>query len=148
MKKEVVTVGFDAFTAGIEPGGLRTKNDIKILICYILTSVPGPLSGDDIIKILQEKGLANYFEAIDALASLTALKNILQSEDGLYSIAESGREIAQNLDITLPISVRDKALEAAFSLLSAARIERENEVEIARSAHGYNVTCHISGGEF
>ena len=28
---------FDAFSAGITPGGLRSKNDIKLLICYILS---------------------------------------------------------------------------------------------------------------
>ena len=53
---------FDAFTAGIEPGGLRTKNDIRIMVCYILNSVKAPLSKENILNILQEKGLANYFE--------------------------------------------------------------------------------------
>ena len=35
---------FDAFTGGIEPGGLRSKDEIRILICYLLTSVSAPLS--------------------------------------------------------------------------------------------------------
>ena len=52
---------YDAFTAGIEPGGLRTKNDIRIMVCYILNSVKAPLSKENILNILQEKGLANYF---------------------------------------------------------------------------------------
>ena len=29
----------DAFSAGVEPGGLWHKNDIRILLCYILSSV-------------------------------------------------------------------------------------------------------------
>ena len=57
---------YDAFTGGVAPGGLRSKSDIRILICYMLKSVNAPLSGDDIIKVLQEKSLANYFEASDA----------------------------------------------------------------------------------
>lgn len=139
---------FDAFTGGVEPGGLRTKNDIRILVCYILNSVKGPLSGVDIIKILQEKSLANYFEATDALSSLTAREHISLDEEGCYQILPTGREIAASLDITLPLSVRDKALEAAFTLLSEAKIQRENKVEIERTEFGYNVNCHISGGDF
>ena len=32
-KREVIPMEFDAFTGGVADGGLRTKNDIKILIC-------------------------------------------------------------------------------------------------------------------
>ena len=53
---------FDAFTGGIEPGGLRSKDEIRILICYLLTSVSAPLSREDILSIMQENGFANYFE--------------------------------------------------------------------------------------
>ena len=34
-----MAVETDAFTGGIAPGGLRTKNDIRILLCYLLSSV-------------------------------------------------------------------------------------------------------------
>ena len=140
-------MSFDAFTAGIEPGGLRTTNDIRILICYILNSVKSALSKDDIIKILQEKSLANYFEANDALSALVKRNNISVTEDECYKIEETGREIARSLDVTLPLSVRDKALEAAVMLLASAKIERENVVDIKKTDFGYNVTCHISGGD-
>lgn len=140
-------MAFDAFTGGVEPGGLRTKNDIRVLICYIVKSVNAPLSGNDIIKILQEKGLANYFESTDALSALTSKEHIILL-DGLYSITDTGREIAEALDVSLPLSVRDKALEAAFSLLSEAKRERENKVDIDKTDFGFNVTCHISGGDF
>lgn len=139
---------FDAFTAGIEPGGLRLKNDIRILICYILKSVQAPLSGEDIVKILQEKGLANYFEAKEALAALAAKGHIAVLENQCYVICDTGKEIAASLDTNLALSVRDKALEAAFTLLSQAKTERENKVEIKKTDFGYNVTCHISGGDF
>ena len=53
----------DAFTGGVDPGGLWNQNDIRILLCYILSSVNAPLSGQDLSEILQRKALANYFEA-------------------------------------------------------------------------------------
>ena len=47
----------------------------------------------------------------------------------------------------MPLSVRDKALEAAFTLLAQARAQRENKVEIRQTQRGYQITCHISGGD-
>lgn len=138
---------FDAFTGGIAPGGLRTKSDIRILICYLLKSVNAPLSGEDIINILQEKSLANYFEANDALSSLVALGNVRQEEDGTYVLEPQGRSVADNLDVLLPLSVRDKAITAAMTMLANAKVERENTVTTQRVENGYNVSCHISGGD-
>lgn len=137
----------DAFTGGVEPGGLWTQNDIRILLCYILASVDAPLSGESISQIIQGKALANYFEVGDALAALLRQGNIAQDENGLYTVTASGREIAGSLDATLPLSVRDKALEAAMRLMAEAKARRENRVEIAETEKGYQITCHISGGE-
>lgn len=137
----------DAFTGGVEPGGLWNKNDIRILLCYILASVNAPLSRDSISEIVQGKALANYFEVGDALESLQKQGNVLCDEDGNYTVTASGREIAANLDATLPLSVRDKALEAAMRLVAEAKARRENRVELHLDENGYRVTCHISGGE-
>ena len=137
----------DAFSAGVEPGGLWHKNDIRILLCYILTSVGAPLSRQDLSRIIQEKGLANYFEVEDALATLLKQGNINQDEQGFCAVTRGGLEIANSLDATLPLSVRDKALEAAFTLLAQAKAQRENRVELQKIKQGYQVTCHISGGD-
>ena len=54
--------------------------------------------------------------------------------------------IAGQLDNALPLSIREKAVAAAMNLLSSAKRERENKVEIQKTEKGYNVTCHVSGG--
>lgn len=136
----------DAFTEGVEPGGLWNKNDIRILLCYILASVDGPLSREDIAQIVQGKALANYFEVGDAFASLLKQNHVEQNEEGLYTVTATGRDIARNLDATLPLSVRDKALEAALRLMADVRARRENKVDVAETEQGFQVTCHISGG--
>lgn len=137
----------DAFTGGVEPGGLWNKNDIRILLCYILASVNAPLSRESISEIVQGKALANYFEVGDALDSLLKQGNVACEEDGSFTLTPSGREIAASLDATLPLSVRDKALEAAMRLVAEAKARRENRVEVSKEENGYQVTCHISGGE-
>ncbi len=138
---------YDAFTAGIDPGGLRTKNDIRLLICYILEKVATPLSGDDLASVLQEQSLANYFEIIDAISALIEKGNLTADSDGFYHITETGRQITKTLDTMLPLSVRDKAMAAAVNMLARTRNERENKVEIHQSEKGYQVVCHISGGD-
>ena len=30
---------YDALSAGVEPGGLTNRTDIKVLICYIIKSI-------------------------------------------------------------------------------------------------------------
>lgn len=142
-------MAYDAFTGGVEPGGLRSKDEIRILICYLLSSVSAPLAKDDILSIMQENGFANYFEVTDSLSELTANGNLLCSEEvsPLYTAALQGKMIAAQLDKALPFSVREKAVAAALNLLARAKRERENKVEIEKIPAGYQVTCHVSGGE-
>ncbi|XOQ49294.1 MAG: DUF4364 domain-containing protein [Eubacteriales bacterium] len=140
---------YNAFTGGIEPGGLRNKNEIRILICYLLSSVDVPLSKTDILNIIQDNGLANYFEVTDSLAELVEKGNLVVSGENneLYSVSQTARLIAKQLDKDLPPVVRDKAVAAAIRLLAKTKRERENKVEIIKTERGYNVTCHISGGK-
>ncbi len=141
-------MNFDAFTAGVEPGGLRSQSDIRLLICYLLASVKEPLAKSDIVTVLQENGLANYFEAASALADVLAKHNAdpLPEDPELCVANENTREISRQLDTTLPPSVRDRAVNGALNLLAKAKRERENKVELEKCADGYQVTCHISGG--
>jgi hypothetical protein len=140
---------YNAFTGGIEPGGLRNKNEIKILICYLLASVGAPLSKSDIISIIQDNALANYFEVTDCLAELAENGNVITSgaQNELCSAGDTALMIAKQLDSALPPVVRDKAIAAAINLLAKAKRESENKVEIMKVERGYNVICHISGGE-
>ncbi len=140
---------FNAFSAGVELGGLRNKSEIKLLICYLLASVSTPLSKSDIISIIQDNGLANYFEVTDSIAELTENGNLLLSgeKEELCAISETGRMVAKQLDKSLPSAVRDKAVAAAINLLAKAKRESENKVEILKADRGYNVVCHISGGQ-
>lgn len=140
---------YDAFTAGIDPGGLRSKNEIRILICYLLTSIEAPLAKADLIGIIVDNGLANYFETMDAAADLAGkgIISVDQSEQELCTATETAKMISKQLTSDLPPSVRHKAVCAAINLFAKAKRERENHAEIRRMKKGYRVTCHISGGD-
>ena len=140
---------FDAFTGGIEPGGLRSQSDIRLLICYLLASVKAPLAKSDVISILQENGLANYFEAANALSEMLEKGNAdtLPSQPELCVANDLTREIAGCLNTTLPASVRECAVQAALNLLAKAKRESQNQVEIRKADGGFEVVCHIADGE-
>lgn len=140
---------FDAFSAGVNLGGLRSKNDIKLLICYMLASVNQALSKDEIVSVLQENGLANYFEINDAFSDLIGNNNISKDPDNpeKYVVTESGKLIVNQLDTALPISIREKTLAATINLLAKVKRENENIVTIKKEANGCCVSCNISGGD-
>ena len=140
---------FDALTAGVKPGGLRSKQDIKLLICYLLSSIPQGLSKTDLINVLQDNNLANYFEVASAFDELLKQGNLTeaQEEETFYTVTASGKMIAQELDVSLPISIREQVLSAALSLMAQQKRERENTVTITKIENGWQVECHISGGE-
>ena len=76
----------NAFLAGVEPGGLRNTGDIGILICYILDTIGTAIGKDDLIDIIQENGLANYFEVSSALSELIKLNNVKYCDENSKTI--------------------------------------------------------------
>ncbi|MBR1779080.1 MAG: DUF4364 family protein [Clostridia bacterium] len=139
---------YDAFSAGVSLGGLRSKDDIKLLICYILSNVERSLSRSDILSALMQNNLANYFEINNAFSDLIENENIVEDPQNpnLYTVTESGQVISAQLHSSLPISIRDKALKAALNLLSKVKRETENNALICKVDSGYNLKCNISGG--
>ncbi len=140
----------DTFDEGIAIGGIRSKNEIRTLICYIFTSVGTPMSKDVVIETIQKKGLANYFESSSCFDDLLEHKNIelVATEDKtqLYFVTDNGKMIANQLESTLSYTVKEKAYTCALALLEQRKIEKENAVIITKKDNGYAVKCSISGG--
>ena len=137
---------YDAFDEGSEPGGLRSRNEIKVLVCYLLKSIEQPISKQLINEILQENSLANYFEINQAVSDLVragSLEEAAQEGDTVYRVTDQGRSAAQTLEVNLPRSVREKAVNAAIRLLTRAKREQENRIDIEKLENGYHVTFTI-----
>lgn len=137
----------DTFDAGIEPGGLRDSNEIKVLLCYILKTVKKPLSFDSLNEILQGDGLVNYFEFAQSLHELLLSGHVDLIQDGgvdYYKVTRLGAGTAELFERRLPASIREKAVKAAVRLLARIRRESENRVEIgADPGGGYAVDCVV-----
>lgn len=135
---------YDAFDAGIELGGLRNRDDIRLLVCYLLKSVDSPMTRQMLNEAMQEDGLANYFEVGQAIEELLKTANItadILGEDEVISVTQKGREAAEMLEMSLPKTVREKAVNSAIRLITKARVERENKIEVTKEENGgYTIT--------
>ena len=77
---------FDAFSQGVEPGGLRSKTQIKLLVNYLVANIREPINSSTIIEALQVHGLANYFEVnidyiLELIKKYTNVDNALSELD-------------------------------------------------------------------
>ena len=84
---------FNEYFAGIEPGGLKDTYDIKLLICYLLSTITEPLSPDQLNYIFQSEGLVNYFSYTVALKELLESGHIKETKSELdtkYAITPLG----------------------------------------------------------
>lgn len=148
-EKGGASMAFDTFDEGVSLGGMRSKTEIRTLICYMLKSVGSPMRKDTIVNALMEKGLANYFETSSSFDDLVRNGNIelADADKNLYKNTSNGDMIATQLEDTLAPTVKERAIECALSLLRQEQIESENKVTITKCENGYNVTCKISGGD-
>lgn len=140
---------FDVFTEGIEPGGLRSRGEIGILICYMLDTINRPFLKDDLIEIIQDNALANYFETTNSISELLKNNNIEYADEKkkYIQITKNGKLISSQLNTTLSLSVRQKASAAAARVMEKRKIESENPVTIEKAeGGGYNVNLRITDG--
>lgn len=140
---------YNAFSAGVEPGGLRNTKDIGILICYILDYINRPFQQDDLIDIIQENGFANYFEATSALSELVKCGNVkyADGQTKMLEITKDGKLVSRQLNSELSISIRQKAVTAVLKLTEKRKIEQENPVTVTKAeGGGYNVNIRITDG--
>lgn len=137
---------FENYFAGIEPGGLVDKYEIKLLVCYLLSTISEPLTPDQLNYVFQSEGLVNYFSYTAALKELLETGLVTEvEEDGeqKYAVSPLGLDSAQKLESSLPRSLKDKVVSIALQLLT--RLERKKNVEIClkRTDDGYLVECRI-----
>jgi hypothetical protein len=138
---------FDAFDAGIELGGLRNRDDIRLLVCYLLKSIDAPMTRQMLNDAMQEDGLANFFEVGQAIEELLKTGNItadILDDEEVISVTEKGREAAELLQTSLPKTVREKAVNSAIRLTTKAKVERENKIEVKKEDDGgYTITFSL-----
>ena len=139
----------DAVSAGVsEIGGLFSVAEIRILICYILSSIKDPVPGRSLADVLHFEGIANVFAVNDSIAALCKsghVKSFNEAED-TYVITDRGRETAETLKTSLPYSVKDRAYSAALRMVSRFNHSKETDIKISREGNRTFITCTAIDG--
>ena len=125
---------FDAFTAGVKNGGLRSVTSINMLVCYIVAT----------IGAVDEGMIANHFETADAISRLKKNGVIKENGDGTLKLLDSNTNAIELIERDLPLTVREKSIKICQTIIAREAYQRENKVEIAENGKGYTVKLKIS----
>jgi UDP-N-acetylmuramate--alanine ligase len=134
------------FEYGVEEGGLREIGKIKILVCYLLNAVGGEMPRHLLDQSLQSDGLCSYWgisAAISQLIENGMIEERCQMDIIGYRITKEGKACAEELETSLPLVVRERAISRAAALLAKVRAADENIISIDKTPDGYVVSCTI-----
>jgi len=136
--------GINTFVANVAHDGLKNKQEIKVMICFLINFSPEPITKDELLTVLMDKQIANYFEICNELQVLIDKGTVVYLEDNKnLSLNEKGVKVACDLYKKLPLTAREKACASAMRLISRRRSERENLAEITPINGGCQVSCSI-----
>lgn len=142
---------FDAMNAGVAPGGLVSRSDIKMLICYMLDVVGTPVSKAMIGDVMQDQEIANYFEVMNAISELVEMGNLTETNEGteeMLALTEQGKSAVELLAMDIPKTVRETAVKSLVHFQTLERNARENEVKITPRDDGFDVSFTLKDHDF
>ena len=142
-----VEILYEGFRAGVEPGGLTTDYEIKILICHVLKHIERPMPVSALIELFVGEGIGNYFEAASAAAELVKSGHIAIGGcegEKCYTLTDLGESAAGTFEKTLPLSVREKAVDAANRYFIRRERRAHNKAEVQKADDGYLLTLTIT----
>lgn len=138
---------FDAFSGGIDPGGLRSISSIHLMIGYLVANFQNKATAQNIIDTLVEGGIANYFQTADAIGNLLKNDTIAENDDKTLRIVKDGQSSVELIENDLPFTVRKKAIHLLQKLIAKENYRKESNVQIEETKDGYNIIMHISDGD-
>ncbi len=134
------------YSEGVKPGGLTTKTETRILLCYLLSCISLPVTRKQIDEVLIGEELVNYFVLAESLSQLLQQNLIEGNDDDGYVITQAGKTVADTLANDVPISVRDTAVRGVILAQQYAAKEMSHRCDITKADHGYSVKCDIGDG--
>lgn len=134
---------------GVALGGLHDVEDIKVLICYLLSQTDRPVTAEFVCSVLQKCGTVNYFEASHSFAELISNGQLVPSSAGSneYVLADSGRFIVNTLADELPVATKEISLKAYKNFLRQIDIKKENIVKLHSKDNKTYVECTVNDGD-
>lgn len=127
-------------------GFIHEKLDIKILILFVLSRLPSPVSFETLSDLVMVDDGFDYFEYSQCLAELVRTGHVEQNENS-YKITTLGAENGDTVESSIPYSVRSKAERKAQPLI--AKMKRDRQILTSHEKQkdgGVKVSLSLSDG--
>lgn len=112
-------------------GFIHDKLDIKLLILYVLSRLPGPVDYStlgDLVNNLDD-GI-DYFDYTECVHDLIQNGHILD-DDGFYSITDKGIKNSESVESSIPYTVRMHAKTELIPFVEEMRRQGMNDLRSA-----------------
>ena len=116
-------------------GFIRTMQDVKTLVLFVLSHIEQPIPMTTLYELCFQDDLLSYFDLALAVPDLVASNHIIQTDDN-YQITDLGRTDGEILQNDLPLSLRTRCLEAIAQHQSALRRSEHSLCQIRQRADG------------
>ena len=131
------------FGSGVEPGGLKSVLEIKILLSYLLGISNSAVEEDILKEVVLSEGIANYFDYSVAFGELLKGGQILKNDKDELYLSENGKGLSREFYKMVPFSVREKCGKAYLKMLARDKSKKENRAEIIKKDDGFVVALEI-----
>ena len=111
------------------------SGDLKILICYLLAALSGPVPVTETAQLFHYEGISNYFDTQTAIAQLERDGYIVPTETSkdMYEITPKGIALSNTLKDTVSTALRDKVYNAVLKMLLRYKTERDTNITIEKT---------------
>ncbi|MDR2753095.1 MAG: DUF4364 family protein [Oscillospiraceae bacterium] len=123
----------DYLSAGVGPGGLYSREEIRVLLCDLARQLAQPLALAVAEDVFAAEGLANYFEfraAVQELLREGKLELRQAQGEAQLVLPPAYTHAVGVLAEELPRRVRDRALHAAEQTQERRRRERDSRISL------------------
>ena len=137
----------DTFSAGVEPGGLYSPQQIKILFVTCWTASGSPCPANRYWISLLKRRYGQFFETGAAIDELVRLQNLEGGCRRPSVVKRKGRQAASTLFGSIPYTLRERSVKAASICSRAFGGNGKTASRWKKLPNGYNVICTIHDAE-
>lgn len=131
----------------IVPEDIFESGDLKILICYMLTSLGEPLPATELSQLFHYEGIANYFDTQTAIDNLQKDGYIEETSKDMFAATEKGYDLSHTLKDSVSAVLRTKVYNAVVKMLARYKAERDTDISVTKCESGYLLTYKVMSGE-
>ena len=132
----------------LEGGRLYEKEEVKILILYILSKLNRAIPTRAMVDMFLNSEIVEYFTLKEAIDELIESGHVVaDTEEGVTVLTRRGYAAVNELAPRLPLWARERALKGAMELLSKLDRRSGTHVRTYEKDGQYVAECRLSDGE-